>query len=196
MAIVELHEDEPDAVVTMLHYLYNFPYPRSTSNGPKFHINNFIAAKKYLLSELESIALAGVLNSIESVQAEYRNTKDITGIFELFQLLSSHRDQHEDFGDMASRLAKKHLGGLFAVPEFRKMLEEDENQELLDVAVKAVKTDHDASPAGNEGEGLRQFAQCPSCGVMWAPGGLLGWRCPRCNVMINAAQHLSRWRRV
>ena len=143
MAVIELHEDDPDAVETMIRHLYNFPYPKQTTDGPEFHVNNFVAAKKYLLNDLESIALAGVLSSVESVESIYRRSKDITGIFELRQLLSIHRDQHEDFSVMASQLARKHLGSLVTIPEFRKMLDEDENKGTLDLVVNAVQTDHE-----------------------------------------------------
>ena len=197
--VIELKDDDPDAVDTMLRYLYNFPYPKSTADSPKFHINNFIAARKYLLTELEPIALAGVRSSIESVQAEYNNTKDITAIFELFQLLSSHREQHKDFSDMVYLLATMYLGGIFAIPEFRRMLEKDENKDILDLVVKAVRTDREGPSAANGGESRLKLALCVSCRFMWAPDTApneLAYLCLRCNSAVNSGHQISRWRRV
>ena len=199
MAVIEHHEDDPDAVETMIRHLYNFPYPKQTTDGPEFHFNNFVAAKKYLLNDLESIALAGVLDSIESVQSIYRRSKDITGIFELRQLLSIHRDQHEDFSVMASQLARKHLGSLVTIPEFRKMLDEDENKGTLDLVVNGVQTDHEDSHVPDGGQGERESALCPTCRFMWAPAAPAreyGCQCPRCSLIIISSHHFSRWRRV
>lgn len=195
MAIIELHEDDPDALATLLRYLYNFPYPRSALNGPKFHMNVFITAKKYMIDELQSIALAGLENCITTVEANYRTSKDINPILELYQILSANKSQHEEFGLMLTELTKKHLGGLFAIAEFREALEEEENATILSEVVKMVQDAHSRTPGAREGEGERQFALCNSCAAMWAVSGPIGFRCPRCGQTALGPQ-LSRWRRA
>ena len=196
MAVIELHEDDPDALATLLRYLYNFPYPRSPLNGPKFHVSVFMTAKKYLIEELQSIALAGLANCISNIEATYRTSKDIDPIFELYQILSAHKDQHEEFGTMLSELTTNHLGCLFVIAGFREALERDENASKLGEVIRMVQETHSRALGVHGGSGEREFAMCEDdCAAMLAISGPLGFRCPRCN---RAATHdqLSRWRRA
>lgn len=193
MAVIELQEDDPDAIETILHYLYNFPHPRSASNGPKFHMDVFITAKKYVLEDLPPTALSGLLNSVSAIEAGYRTSRDINSIFELYQLLSCRRDEQE-FSRIIADLTKKYLGELFGIAEFREMLEEDGNQEVLGEVVRMVRATHARIPRANQGEGERQFAMCNHCGGLGATSGLFGFRCPRCHMGLTEGGSLSVWR--
>lgn len=192
MPVIELHEDDPDALSTLLRHLYNFPYPRSALNGPKFHMDVFITAKKYLVEELPPVALEGLRNSISHIEANYRTSQDINLVFELYQTLSEHKIDHEDIEEMIGELTKKYLGPLFGIAEFRELIEKEDNKTVLDQVVKMVQDAHGGSPGANGGEGAREFATCRYCGALWATAGRLGYYCPDCDNAVVTSD-LSRW---
>ena len=158
--VINLQEDDPEAAMTVLRYAYGFQYSSSSQNGPKFHIDVFAAARKYGVSELESLALAGVLNCVERIQAEYTISDDITDLFHLFRLLTKHKDQDPQFGIMTADVIKKHLKEFWAIEDFRKMVKEDESQGLLDAIVGEIDHTLIRQPTTSvaEGERDRQLA--------------------------------------
>jgi hypothetical protein len=152
----------------------------------------------YGVSGLVCLALAGVLNCVERIQAEYRISDDITDVFQLFKLLTKYKDQDPQFGTMTADMTKKHLKEFWAIAELRKVVAEEDSKELIGVIVGEIDHTLVRQPAISvtQGEGDRQFAQCPSCQVIWATAGALGYRCPKCHGDPVGRECLSRWRRV
>ena len=65
--IIELKEDDPDALYTVLRYVYGFDYEQEYAKDEQdveFHLKVCIAARKYLLPELETQAFKALRAAI------------------------------------------------------------------------------------------------------------------------------------
>ena len=168
---IELCEDDPDAIEVMLQYLYNKPYDKiiedmkdnGKATGTKLQMGICMVGKKYLMPELEKNGLVG----LRSYVAETEATEDAASIFSAYCFLSDHKNHDPAFAEIMLELGKKHLPDLFAFPDFRKMLEEDENKEVLDVAIKGVKRVYEPPATVTVTRSVRRKMECYSCGNEW-----------------------------
>lgn len=155
----------------MLQYLYNKPYDKiieamkdnGKATGTNLQMGICMVGKKYLLPELEIQGLAGVRRYVAETEA----TGDAASIFSAYCFLASHKDDDPAFAAMMLELSKKHLPNLFPFADFRKMLEEHENEKVLEIAIKAVKRVYEPPATVPATRSVRRKVECYNCGNEW-----------------------------
>ena len=127
---IELHDDDPTAVETLLRHIYDFSYADVQIQLGAFnvdtHMSVVVAARKYFLSRLESDALGGLRAAINAIDSDCKTNGGADGVLDAIELLARHRDHNPTFKDMITLLTQRHMVELFKLERFRSSLETDE----------------------------------------------------------------------
>lgn len=134
--VLQLHDDDPDALESMLRYIYTSKYPEVPSNEWEKHLGLAVIADKYCLQLLKESALEkleGVKPFYENVRsAPYKPTlirfePSLEFVVRVGNALLNGSDQFE-------KIVNKHCGhdfqAFFKKQKFRKML--DRHTEVRD----------------------------------------------------------------
>ena len=184
---IELYDDNPEAVEVLLECIYGYQYPRTGDLGPIDHINVYVTADKYRLKAVAGQALV----VLQEIVGSFADASSEDEIFDLVKLLSKHQHMRQELKDIMFNIAKDHLAELFTFPEFRQMLDLDEDKPILEFVAKAVNKGAVKSLLGD-----RLFARCPICSETCTTETSMQVRCSGCGWWIDEEKHFSRWRRV
>lgn len=141
--VIELQDDDPDAVEMMDRHFYNFPYdiykqlPHGRTDAG-FHMAVYMTAKKYLVGALQEAASNAVVESVDARRVDPAIHDSTATLFELVSILASNRCHNGGLGAFYNTLISENLEDLLGLPEFVAMLAEDRNKECLGFLVKAV----------------------------------------------------------
>ena len=120
--VIELEDDDSDAMDTVLRHIYKSPIgPRHSSSGGnpwRFWLDVRITADKYLVPALSEQAFKYLFDFARSE----KNLDEIADIVNTLQTEMSHDDKI--FG-LAAELRKKHLRNLLQNKRYREKIEDD-----------------------------------------------------------------------
>lgn len=143
---IELYEDDPRAIIAILHYLYGFEYETPGEDAQDledaFHLSVFIAAKKYMLPALARQALYLLYLTVIKLLRRQRNPETASEAFRLIKLFAGNVEYDKSFAEWIMNLADAHLPELFQLSEFRMLLETEGWEEIRDLCIKRVKEGH------------------------------------------------------
>jgi hypothetical protein len=110
-SVIELQDDEPEAVVAMLRFLYTFDYVDKKANLPSldFHFEVCKTAKKYLLPKLEEKALNAISAEQERRPKDNDTETAASGIVDLFRAYDDYRHHVAPPKGQLRTLVKEHL---------------------------------------------------------------------------------------
>ena len=179
--VIELKDNDPDAVEAMLRYIYGFDYPTIEKTMTKttdvtFHLNVYITANQYMLRELRGLARGALLREIRAIETHCQQTHDAKKVFKVIQLLLAHRDYFEGVQEVVAALKRDHMAALFKLKEFRASLDAGEEdgfiQQLVEIFQHRPRVSVDISLMQTK------FTKCEPCGMMWSYGRVT--RCANC----------------
>lgn len=183
--IVELHDDDPSAAEVALRWLYGFRYEQMEEplvsstvslRTVTVHLNNFIAAQKYLLPSLETAILKRLnddlypWHDLDGPEAE--------STLRVIQLFRTHSDHHKWFVKEANLLLRNRMADLLDLPEFRNLLLTAEWKYAWELCKEAILQGLEA-PSRSDCEDAA-LQECKACGRTWPRDNAEEGLCPYC----------------
>ena len=165
-AIVELHDDDPEALEAVLRWLYTETYQEGLEKTRdwQFHLSVAETADKYLCNALEALASG----NLRTIVARITDIKEVMRVMEVLPT-SAHRVQSTQ--EILQDLREKHFHKLMKQPQFRDSLKRDNEKMMEDIerltTMQKLKK--------------RKLYQCRACGkekVMQATAEAV---CPYCH---------------
>ena len=185
--MIELKEDDPIAVETLLRYIYNFTYPEIQKSLGRFsvdtHLSVMMTAKKYLLPKLETEAINGTKAAVTDIECNCMRQGSVTGVLEVIELLASYKDHSDKFEHVIAALTQTHLAKLFLLPKFRASMETHEGLQRLNFVSKAVACGTEVlgvAKWNQAGVHTVSMGQCESCKLSWLLSSRKANTCPGC----------------
>ncbi|KAK3057142.1 hypothetical protein LTR09_002181 [Extremus antarcticus] len=171
-SVIELKEDDTEAVEAMLRYIYSFEYEAIVSGEkaratPQFHLNVYTTAHKYRLSTLMNKATASLDKALVTINTTAAGTNGGSvpeDVFELVKLLSAHGHYSTNFVAKSDWLVKRHLPVLIKLKAFRQWLDEG-NKSALALVFDAVATGCAEKPPVKET--THEIRVCRSCRLIF-----------------------------
>ncbi len=146
-AVIELKEDDEDAVYGMLRHIYGFAYSISEIKGfdspdPDFHLEVYAVADKYLVPTKGAQVIDAICEKFHTTSRGLVQLEEPSAakIFAVIKILAQKKDK-----DAVTRfrdLMRGFFSKLFKLAEFRAWLENPSHQESLDYALKLVDYGH------------------------------------------------------
>ena len=190
--VVELQDDDPVALEVVLRYIYNISYSDSQQHLGVFssgdHTRVYVAAKKYLLPELQAVALSELQKTMTIIEAGDLGFDSAEQIFELIELLSDQVQDDPFFERAINILLKNNLAELFKVRHFREWFVNAAGDGVVKTVTQATDWGFQALRATADGEVTPiRISACRTagCAMIWGTQlshGLLLASCPKCHM--------------
>lgn len=120
--VVELKDDDADAVEAMLRHIYGLSYLPTTTDGKtlswNFHLNVAMVGDKYRLADLEASAF-------QEFREMVLKQEDYAAIVTIIKELPKYDYASTEMQILVDRLIEKHFVGLMKQPAFRAIFEAD-----------------------------------------------------------------------
>jgi hypothetical protein len=141
-SVIELKEDEPDAVRAMLDHVNDLPYDGSFSlndlpTSVRFHLKVFVTAKKYLLPQLQTQAYNRFRTDVGTLCGN-RLPICIDQLIDLLEFFQQYIDEDEIIVQWIETLALTHLTRLIIEKAFRDWLE---GSPILQPVIERLQSD-------------------------------------------------------
>lgn len=124
-SVIELKDDDPDALEILLHWLYHQDYEsiivRNLANKVpiwRLHLNVALAADKYLCRNLEKAAIFALSEHLSSTTS---STEEAAQMLEIVHEM----DLTDSIAAMTEQVQKRLLPDLLKEPQFRALLDRD-----------------------------------------------------------------------
>lgn len=169
---MELNDDDADALEALLRFLYTGDYDHK-SKGWIDHLKVAMTSDKYLLPELEQLAVASLATE----------TSKLGNVDQVFEVISAIRTTNvkDNIAQLRRDLEKKHLKGLIGLSAYREIVEDDKDgmwdllRDLAGVGPKYTTTYVTWCGAGGWCAQPRAWQynpasakRCPVCNKEWA----------------------------
>ncbi|KAK5173442.1 uncharacterized protein LTR77_002123 [Saxophila tyrrhenica] len=183
--VIELDDDDPEAVLAMLKHAYSFPYgdivgKNEARRKPEFHLSVYTVAHKFEISGLQRDALRALDDSLEKIDLDRPSSRakhDVEYVFDLVKFLAQHKDFDTAFVNRSNAMIEKNMSGLVRLKEFLLWIVEDGNP-AIDCLGRAV--DRRAKRR------IHKITSCRECDQVWTETGTLEHRCTRQATRVDA----------
>ncbi|KAK3052471.1 hypothetical protein LTR09_006325 [Extremus antarcticus] len=124
--VIELHDDQPEAVDAVLKYIYTFEYDNIVRTGkdktrPQFHLRVYRVAHKYQIPKLQHKACTGLDRACRKITLQTSGSKNGSSseeLFELIKLITEHKQYDHSFNTTSIYLVQRYLSPLMRLKTF------------------------------------------------------------------------------